>query len=142
MKSLVNNRYIYRITSVLKVETDIITSITLSSIGWAVILVICVLIPSKLMLLFLSVLNVIMWSHTDWYFPVSESVCWYWQYHPVRSKESNNIHRLMHALFHIRTVIIQRDRYRPEGYSPRVDISWGMITVLKWKKACINLLIT
>jgi hypothetical protein len=24
-------------------------------------------------------------------------------------------YRLMHALFHIRTVIIQRDRYRPEG---------------------------
>ena len=50
--------------------------------------------------------------------------------------------RLMHALFHIRTVIIQRDRYRPEGFSPRVDIGWGMITVLIWKKACINLFIT
>jgi hypothetical protein len=51
-------------------------------------------------------------------------------------------YRLMHALFHIRTVIIQRDRYRPEGFSPRVDIGWGMITVLIWKKACINLFIT
>ena len=51
-------------------------------------------------------------------------------------------YRLMHALFHIRTVIILRDRYRPEGFSPRVDIGRGMITVLKWKKACINLFIT
>jgi hypothetical protein len=35
----------------------------------------------------------------------------------------------MHALFHIKTVIIMRDRYRPEGFSPRVDIGRGMITV-------------
>ena len=48
----------------------------------------------------------------------------------------------MHALFHIKTVIIPRDRYRPEGVSPRVDISRGMITVLIWKKGCINLFIT
>jgi hypothetical protein len=48
----------------------------------------------------------------------------------------------MHALFHIETVIIPRDRYRPEGFSSRVDIGWGMITVLIWKKTCINLLIT
>ena len=48
----------------------------------------------------------------------------------------------MHALFHIRTVIIPRDRYRPEGFSPRVDIGRGMLTVLIWKKACINLFIT
>ena len=48
----------------------------------------------------------------------------------------------MHALFHIRAVIIPGDRYRPEGFSPRVDIGWGMIIVLIWKKACINLLIT
>jgi hypothetical protein len=41
----------------------------------------------------------------------------------------------MHALFHIKTVIIPRDRYRPEGFSPRVDIGRGMITVLIWKKA-------
>jgi len=34
----------------------------------------------------------------------------------------------MHALFHIKTVIIPRDRYRPEGFSPRVDIDRGMIT--------------
>jgi hypothetical protein len=51
-------------------------------------------------------------------------------------------YRLMHALFHISTVIIPRDRYRPEGFSPRVDIGRGMITILKWKKACINLFIT
>ena len=38
----------------------------------------------------------------------------------------------MHALFHIRTVIIPRDRYRPEGFSPRIDIGRGMITVLIW----------
>ena len=36
----------------------------------------------------------------------------------------------MHALFHIKTVIIPRDRYRAEGFSPRVDIGRGMITVL------------
>jgi hypothetical protein len=51
-------------------------------------------------------------------------------------------YRLMHALFHIKTVIIPRDRYRPEGFSPTVDIGRGMITVLIWKKACINLFIT
>jgi len=39
----------------LKVETDIITSITASLIGRAVILVICMSKPSKLTLLFLSV---------------------------------------------------------------------------------------
>ena len=48
----------------------------------------------------------------------------------------------MHSLFHIRTVIIRRERYRPKGFSPSVDIGRGMITVLKWKKACINLFIT
>ena len=48
----------------------------------------------------------------------------------------------MHALFHIKTVIIPRDRYRPEDFSPRVDIGRGMITVWIWKKACINLFIT
>ena len=51
-------------------------------------------------------------------------------------------YRLMHALFHIKTVMVPRDRYRPEGFSPRVDIGRGMITVLIWKKACINLFIT
>ena len=51
------------------------------------------------------------------------------------------IYRLMHAHFHIRTDI-PRDWYRPEGYSPRVDIGRGIITVLIWKKACINLFIT
>ena len=54
----------------------------------------------------------------------------------------NDNYRLMHALFHIKTVIIPRDRYRPEGFSPRVDIGREMITVLIWKKACINLFIT
>jgi hypothetical protein len=48
----------------------------------------------------------------------------------------------MHALFHIRTIIIPRDRYRLEGFSPRVNIGRGMITVQKWKKPCINLFIT
>ena len=48
----------------------------------------------------------------------------------------------MHALFHIRTVIIPRDRYRPEGLTSGIDIGRGMITVLKWKKACIYLFIT
>jgi hypothetical protein len=49
-----------------------------------------------------------------------------------------NNYRLMHVLIHIRTVIIPRDRYRPEGFSPRADIGRGMITVLLWKTACIN----
>ena len=40
-------------------------------------------------------------------------------------------------IIHIRTVIIPRDRYRPKGLSPRVDIGRGMITILVWKKACI-----
>ena len=48
----------------------------------------------------------------------------------------------MHALFHIRTVIIPKDRYQPEGFSPRVNIGRGMITVLTWTQACINLFIT
>ena len=48
----------------------------------------------------------------------------------------------MHALFHIRTVIIPRDQYQPEGFSPRVDIGRGMIKVLKYKQAYINLCIT
>jgi hypothetical protein len=48
---------------------------------------------------------------------------------------------LMHALFHTRTVVIPRDRYRPEGFSPSVDIGRWTITVLIWKKACINLFI-
>ena len=56
--------------------------------------------------------------------------------------KSENIYRLMHALFHIKIVFIPRDRYRPEGFSPRVDIGLGMITVLIWKRACINLFIT
>ena len=59
-----------------------------------------------------------------------------------RSNPYTYTYRIMHALFHTRTVIIPRDRYRPEGFSPRVDIRRGMITVLKWKKACINLFIT
>jgi hypothetical protein len=48
----------------------------------------------------------------------------------------------MHALFHIKTVIILRNWYRPVSFSSRVDICRGMITVLIWKKACINLFIT
>jgi hypothetical protein len=35
----------------------------------------------------------------------------------------------MHTLFHIRNVIIPRDQYRPEGFSPSVDIGRGMIIV-------------
>jgi hypothetical protein len=81
------------------------------------------------------------------------------------------INILMHAVFHIWTVIIPRERYGPEGFSPRVDIGlfiayfnielqrtkltstaytkliwvidigWVMITVLLWKKSCIDLFI-
>jgi hypothetical protein len=48
----------------------------------------------------------------------------------------------MHTLFNIKTVVIPRNQYQPDGFSPRVDIGWGMITILIWKKACINLFIT
>jgi len=51
--------------------------------------------------------------------------------------QMNAIYRLMHALFHIWTVIIPRDRYRPDGrYRSRDDNSLDM------EKACINLFIT
>jgi hypothetical protein len=50
-------------------------------------------------------------------------------------------YRLLHALFHTRTVITPRNRYRSDGFSPRIDIGRGMITVLLWKKAFINLFI-
>jgi hypothetical protein len=60
--------------------------------------------------------------------------------HTLYQPESH--YRLMHALFRIKTVIIPRDQYPPEGFSPRVDIGRGMITILLWKKACINLFIT
>jgi hypothetical protein len=48
----------------------------------------------------------------------------------------------MHTLFNIKTVVIPRNQYQPDGFSPRVGIGWGMITILIWKKACINLFIT
>jgi hypothetical protein len=32
------------------------------------------------------------------------------------------INRLMHAVFHIWTVIIPREQYGSEGFNPRVDI--------------------
>ena len=48
----------------------------------------------------------------------------------------------MHAFFHIRTVIIPRNRYQAEGFSPRVDNGRVMIAVLIWKRACINQFIT
>jgi hypothetical protein len=47
----------------------------------------------------------------------------------------------MHSLIHTRTLIIPRDQYRSEWFSPRVDIGRGMITVLVWKQACIILFI-
>jgi hypothetical protein len=49
------------------------------------------------------------------------------------------INRLMHAFFHIRTVIIPRPTptlgLKPSGRYR----SLGMITVLIWKRTCINL---
>ena len=73
-----------------------------------------------------------------------------------------NMYRLMHAFFHIRTVIIPSDR--PEGFITYfnielkrtkftsntdtkliwiwvINIGWGLITVLLWKKWCIDLFI-
>jgi hypothetical protein len=48
------------------------------------------------------------------------------------------INRLMHAFFHIRTVIISR-LTSSLGQSSCRYRSLGMIIVLIWKKACINL---
>jgi hypothetical protein len=44
----------------------------------------------------------------------------------------------MHALFHIKTVIIPRDRYRPEGFSPRAKsiLLTGNITRAVLVKLC------
>jgi hypothetical protein len=79
---------------------------------------------------------------------------------------TKNIYRLIHALFHIRTVIIPRDRYRKKTcinlfityfnselkrtkltshtkliWIWVIDMSWGMITFLIWKKSCIDIFI-
>ena len=54
-----------RIMEVLKVETDLITSIAMRPIGWAVILLIVYVETFQ---------NVIMCLETDRYFPLSESV--------------------------------------------------------------------
>jgi hypothetical protein len=66
------------------------------------------------------------------------------------------INRLMHAVFHIWTVIIPRERYGPFNIELQrtkltstaytkliwvIDIGWVMITVLLWKKSCIDLFI-
>ena len=49
------------------------------------------------------------------------------------------INRLMHAFFHIRTVIFPR-QISTLGLKPSGRYwSLGMITVLIWKRACINL---
>jgi hypothetical protein len=49
------------------------------------------------------------------------------------------INRLMHAFFHIRTVIIPRP-ISTLGLKPSGRYRFlGMITVLVWKRACINL---
>jgi hypothetical protein len=105
------------ITSDLKVSTYFITSNTHCPIGLATILLIinvstfqisrCTIYTQRKKLstpMFLllvikyvetfksdvivfSVLNVIMRRHTDRYFPVSESLSWYWRHHSLRSKE-------------------------------------------------------
>ena len=50
------------------------------------------------------------------------------------------INRLMHAFFHFRTVIIQPRPILTLGLKHSGEYrSLGMITVLIWKKACINL---
>jgi hypothetical protein len=80
--------YVFRITASLKVETNIIASITESVTGRAVILVImytCMSRPAKQTSLFLSVLNALIWWYTNQYLPVSKSLSWYWQYQSVRS---------------------------------------------------------
>ena len=88
---------------------------------------------------------------------------WYYQYQRTDLiwKRACN----MHTLFHIRTYAYSfpyQGCYHPErpisargllssretdidqraSGGPRVNIGWGMISVLKWKKACINLFIT
>ena len=52
------------------------------------------------------------------------------------------INRLMHVFFHIRTVIIPRLISTLGLKASGQYRSLGMITVLIWKKACINLFIT
>jgi len=73
----------------LKVETDNITStyIAASQVGWAVILVIMYLEAFQNWRYCFIGINVIMWRHTDLYFPGSESPSWYWQNRSVRSKD-------------------------------------------------------
>ena len=70
-----------------KVETLIINSIVARPIGQCVLLVIKYVETFKSDVIVFSVLNVIMRRHTDRYFPVSESLSWYWRHHSLRSKE-------------------------------------------------------
>jgi hypothetical protein len=73
--------------TVLKVETDIIGSITVSQIGRAVILVIIYVEILKTGVIVFSVLNVSMWCHTDRYVPVLDLVGWYWKYPHIGQRE-------------------------------------------------------
>jgi hypothetical protein len=47
----------------------------------------------------------------------------------------------MHALFHIRTVIIPREPYRPEGFSPRFDIGHALM-IMTYLAVLLYLLFT
>ena len=75
----------YKKTTVLKVETDIIRSIASSPIGWSLILVIMYVETFKTdIIVFIRNFSIFDVTPTDNF--QYQSVCWYWQYHSVRSK--------------------------------------------------------
>ena len=73
-------KYICRITSVLKVETDITSYLISQQVPQ------CQDFQSWHYCFYLHCHNVL-WRHTDKLFSVSASVCWYCQYYFVRSKQ-------------------------------------------------------
>ena len=87
-------RYDKYITVALKVETDISASIKANQKGRAMILMIMFVRTFKTdVIVFIGNKPHNICFHTDRYFPVSESVRCYWQYHSVSSKEKCPIYR-------------------------------------------------
>ena len=43
----------------------------------------------------------------------------------------------MHAIFHIKTVIIPRDRFRPKGFSTYFNIDIAVAGVYVWAKSIL-----
>jgi hypothetical protein len=87
-------RYDEYITVALKVETDISASIKANQKGRAMILMIMFVRTFKTdVIVFIGNKPHNICFHTDRYFPISESVRCYWQYHSVSSKEKCPIYR-------------------------------------------------